>query len=203
MKENSNFNKIKNKFEQNGGYITRKEINEARIPSWFLSDFVRKNSLIKVSPGYYVSNTYLVDDYYFLQKRYPKYIFSGMSALYLLHMTDKIPTDIEVVAPQGYNPSRHKIDNLQIRKISDKEIYNLGIIEVENMFGNLVRVYDEERTICDLIKYRNKYDGETFIKALKTYKRKSNNQIKLFKYAKIMGIEKKVYEIMEVINNED
>lgn len=203
MKENTNHSKLKEIFANNGGYITRKDIDEAGIPSWFLSDFVRKHHLIKVSPGCYADDNYLADDYYILQKRYPKYIFSGMSALYLLHMTDKIPADIEVVAPQGYNPSRHKIDNLQIRKISDKDIYNLGIIEVENMFGNLVRVYDEERTICDLIKYRNKYDGETFIKALKTYKRKSNNQIKLFKYAKIMGIEKKVYEIMEVINNED
>jgi hypothetical protein len=71
------------------------------------------------------------------------------------------------------------------------------------MFGNIVRTYDEERTICDVINHRGKYDGETFIKAIKFYIRTSNNQSKLFKYARELGIEKKVYEVMEVVANAD
>lgn len=203
MKENSNYSKIEKIFNINGGYITREDIDKAEISSWFLSDFVRKNKLVKVAPGYYVCESYFADDYYVLQRRYPKFIFSDMSALYLHHLTDKIPTDIEVVAPQGYHPFRNRIDNLSIRRISNDEVYNLGITEIETPFGNKVRVYDEERTICDVIKYRDRYDGETFIKAIKFYKRKTNNQTKLFKYAKMMNIEKKVFEIMEVVNNDD
>ncbi len=203
MKENTNYSKIEKIFNINGGYITREDIDKAEISSWFLSDFVRKNKLVKVAPGYYVCESYFADDYYVLQRRYPKYIFSDMSALYLHHLTDKIPTDIEVVAPQGYHPSRNKIDNLSVRRISNDDIYNLGITEIETPFGNKVRVYDEERTICDVIKYRDRYDGETFIKAIKFYMRKTNNQTKLFKYARIMNIEKKVFEIMEVVNNDD
>ena len=203
MKENTNYSKVEKIFNDNGGYITRKNIDEANIPSWFLSDYVRKNNLTKIAPGYYANESYFVDYYYVLQRRYPKYIFASMTALYLHHLTDKIPTNIEVVAPQGYNPSRKKIDNLSIRRISSNEIYNLGIIEIDTIFGNKVKVYDEERTICDIIKYREKYDGETFIKAIKFYIRKTNNQTKLFKYAKIMNIEKKVFEVMEVINNDD
>ena len=203
MKENSNYSKIEKIFNINGGYITREDIDKAEISSWFLSDFVRKNKLVKVAPGYYVCESYFADDYYVLQRRYPKYIFSDMSALYLHHLTDKIPTDIEVVAPQGYHPFRNRIDNLSIRRISNDEVYNLGITEIETSFGNKVKVYDAERTICDVIKYRDRYDGETFIKAIKFYKRKTNNQTKLFKYAKMMNIEKKVFEIMEVVNNDD
>ena len=203
MKENSNYSKIEKIFNINGGYITREDIDKAEISSWFLSDFVRKNKLVKIAPGYYVCESYFADDYYVLQRRYPKYIFSDMSALFLHHLTDKIPTDIEVVAPQGYHPFRNRIDNLSIRRISNDEVYNLGITEIETPFGNKVRVYDEERTICDVIKYRDRYDGETFIKAIKLYKRKTNNQTKLFKYARTMNIEKKVFEIMEVINNDD
>ena len=203
MKENGNYSKIKKLFNNNGGYITREDIDNANIPSWFLSDFVRKNNLIKIAPGYYASESYFADYYFILQRRYPKYIFSDMTALYMHHLTDKIPVNIEVVAPQGYNPSRNKIDNLSIRKISNIEIYNLGIVEVDTIFGNKVRTYDEERTICDIIKYRDKYDGETFIKAIKFYVRRTNNQTKLFEYARIMKIEKKVFEIMEVVNNID
>ena len=203
MKENTNYSKIQKLFKYNGGFITRADINSANIPSWFLSDFVKRNSLVKVAPGFYASSDFIIDDLFILQKRFPKYIFSGMSALYLHGLTDKIPTVIEVTAPQNYNPSRKVIDNLSIHKISSDDKYCLGIEGVKTMFGNIVRTYDAERTICDVIKYRDRYDSETFVKAIKSYIKKVNNQIKLFRYAKELGIEKKDYEMMEVLANEN
>lgn len=203
MKENTNYSKLKQIFDNNGGYITTEDVRNANISSWFLSDFVKRNGLNKIAPGFYADDGYFPDDYYIIQKRYPKYIFSGMSALYIHHLTDKIPVDIEVCAPQGYNPTRNKIKALSIRKISNPDVYNLGITELKTPFGNSVKVYDEERTICNLIKYRDKCDSETFIKGIKLYANRSNNQIKLFRYARILGIEKKVFEIMELVNNND
>lgn len=203
MKDNTNYSKLEKIFKTNDGYITREDVDNANIPSWFLSDFVKRNNLNKIAPGFYANDNYIVDNYYIIQRRYPKYIFSGLCALYLLGLTDKIPTDIEVSAPQNYHPSRSKIDLLIIHKLSNRNVYELGIKEVKTMFGNIVKTYDEERTICDLIKYRDKYDGETFIKAIKFYARTINNQFKLFKYARELGIEKKVYEVMEVVANAD
>ena len=203
MKEKTNYEKLEKIFKKNGGFITRQDVDNAQIPSWFLSDFVKRKNLSKKAPGYYVGDDYTADDYFILQRRYPKYVFSGMSALYLLGLTDKIPTDIEVAAPQSYHPSRNKMDSILIRRISNSAIYELGIKETETMFGNVVRVYDEERTICDLIKYRDKYDAETFIKAIKLYIRKKNDQTKLFEYAKKIGIEKRVYEVIEIVANLD
>ena len=201
MKENTNYSKLEKIFKNNGGYITRHDVDSANISSWFLSDFVKRCGLIKIAPGFYAGEEYIVDDYYVLQERYPKYIFSGISALYLLELTDRIPTDIEVCAPQGYNPSRKKLNNLIIHRISDDHIYKLGIKKVVTMFGHVVKVYDEERTICDLIKRRDKYDSELFIKAIKNYINKTNNQSKLFKTARELGVEKKVFEVMEVLIN--
>lgn len=203
MKEVTNYSKIQKLFKSNGGFITRGDIDSANIPSWFLSDFVKKNNLIKIAPGFYASNNFLVDDLFILQKRFSRYVFSGMSALYLHGLTDKIPAEIEVTAPQNYNPSREANNNLLVHKISDENKYHLGIEEIKTAFGNIVKVYDQERTICDVIKYRDRYDSETFVKAIKSYTKKTNNQIKLFKYARELGIEKKVYEIMEVLTNEN
>ena len=203
MEEVTNNSKLESIFRNNGGYITREDIDNEGISSWFLSDFVKKHNLIKVAPGFYADKSYFIDYYQVLQKRYPKYIYAGMSALYLHHLTDKIPLDLEVVAPKDYHPCRYKIENLVVRKISSKKIYELGIIEIKTQFGNKVKVYDEERTICDLIKYRDKYDSETFVKAIKSYIRQTNNQVKLFKYARTLKIEAKVFSILEVINNND
>ena len=203
MKVFTNYETIEAIYTKNHGFITRKEIDEKHIPSWFLSDFVKKNRLIRIAPGFYASAEYTVDDYFILQMRYQKYIFSGMSALYLHHLTDKIPEDICITCPQGYHPSRKPLPHLKIVSISNHLLYNLGISETKTMFGNKVRVYDRERTICDLIKYRDKYDGETFVKAMKIYVSSNSNQRKLFRYAKEMRIEKAVFEIMELITNEN
>lgn len=200
MEEQSFYSQLEKIYKTNGGYITRQDVDKAGISSWFLSDYVKRNNLNKIAPGFYADDKYVIDDYYILQRRYPKYIYTGMSALFLHHLIDKIPTNIEVIAPHGYNPSRYEINNLVVRKISNKDIYNLGIMEIKTMYGNVVKVYDKERTICDLVKYRNRYDSETFIKAIKIYA-KTSNQVLLFKYARMLGIEKKMFEIMELIIN--
>lgn len=71
---------------------------------------------------------------------------------------------------------------------------------MESPFGMKIKVYDIERTICDIIKNKNKIDAEIFSKALKDYaKSKNKNLSKLTKYAKAMNIEKKVSEYMEVL----
>lgn len=203
MEARTNFEKLSTIFESNEGFISREDVNNAEIPSWFLSDFVKRNELIRIAPGFYAGPDYPIDDYFIIQKRYPKFIFSGMSALYLNNLTDKIPASIYVTAPQGYHPSRNKDESLVIYNVSNEEIYNLGITNLKTMFGNEVRVYGREKTICDIIKRRDKYDGETFIKAVKIYAKSNPNQTKLFKYARSMGIEKKVFEIMEIIMNEN
>lgn len=203
MKENQNYSTIDKLFKRNGGFVTREEVEEKNIASWYLYDYVRKNNLVKVSPGFYASEDYHVDEHYMLQRRYPKFIFSGISALFLLGLTDKIPEEYEITCPHGYNPTREKLSDVIIRRLFDPEIYNLGITEVHTVFGNTVKVYDEERTICDLVKRREEYEPEVFVKALRRYIKKTNNQAKLLKYAQILKIEKRVYELMEVIVNDD
>lgn len=173
-----------------------------RYPLGFFLLSLKKKSLKKIAPGFYASPDFAVDDYWLLQMRYPKYIFSGMSALYLHHLTDKIPENIFVACPQGYHPSRNPLPLLVIQSISKEEIYSLGIEEVPTMFGNRVRAYDKERTICDLVKYRDRYDGETFVKAVKAYAAGNPGQRKLFRYAKAMKMEKAVFEILELVMNE-
>lgn len=93
-------------YQANQGFITRREMDERKIPSWFLSSFVKKNGLKKIAPGFYAAPDFAVDDYWLLQTRYPQYIFSSMSALYLHHLTDKIPEafilpDRKAIIPLG------------------------------------------------------------------------------------------------------
>lgn len=199
MKEIRNLEKLENILIQNGGFITRKDVDANNVPSWFLSDFVRKKELIKVAPGFYATKSYPIDEHFIFQKKYPKFIFSRMTSLYLLGLTDKIPSFIEVTGPIGYNPIHENDNEVIVHRISDKTKYTLGIIDVDTMFGNSVRTYDPERTICDIVKHRKDYDSETFVKAIRLYVQKYNNQTKLFEYSRILGVENELFDVMELI----
>ena len=76
----------------------------------------------------------------------------------------------------------------------------MGLIYIDSPFGMKLRVYDKERTICDIIKNKNKIDREIFAKAIQQYsKLKDKDLNKLMKYAKKMNILKKVREYMEIL----
>ena len=66
MKENTNYSMLEKIFKTNGGYITREDVDNANISSWFLSDFVKRNGLNKIAPGFYANDNYIIDNYYIL-----------------------------------------------------------------------------------------------------------------------------------------
>ncbi len=51
------------------------------------------------------------------------------------------------------------------------------------------------------VENKSKQNGETFLKTINGYIESQPRQTKLFKCVKMMKIEKKVYELMEVISD--
>ena len=194
----TNYDKIKTICANNKGIITASMVAKENIPSWYLTDMVKKDQLIRVSRGIYMMESGEQDDYYFFQMKNSRCIYSFSSALYLHGMTDRIPFTKEVTVYKGYNSSHIK-DNTIIHHV-DKSIYEMGITECNTVFGNTVKVYDKERTICDLIVNRKNIDVEVFSKALRNYGSDPERDYrKLRKYAKKMNISEKVDSILEVL----
>lgn len=203
MQESANKSKLGNILLNNGGYITRRQVDHNGIQSWFLTDFVRKEKLEKFAAGFYAKSDWITDDFLVFQYKYPKFIFSYESALYLLNLTDSLPQIFEVTGPKNYRPFSPKENIVIIHTDYKKETYELGISEIETNLGNKVFAYNAEKTICDLIRRSEKIDSEIYTKALYGYsKLKSRNPNQLIEYAKIMGIQKKVYDTMMVVLNE-
>ena len=200
----TNFELIEEILDKNRGYITKKDINSNGISSAFLSQYVKKKKLLKYATGFYARNNWIKDDYFVLQFVYPKFIFSFNSALYLHQLGDYNPPFLEVTGPKNYRPFSPPKKGIIIHTDTKKETYTIGISEIKTIFGNIVKVYDVEKTICDLIKYREKIDSETFVNCINGYKkRKDKNVYNLMKYSKIMKIEDKVFSLMEIILNEE
>ena len=199
----NNADKIEKAFEEQG-YITATNIRTAGIASWFLTDFVRKNGLMKVAKGFYASSNWPVDPFLVFQYKYKKFVFSHSSAAYLHHLADNLPWILEVSGPKNYRPVSPKEAEFVLHTVTAKGIYELGIAEMATPFGNKVLAYDLERTVCDLIKEGDKADKELYVKTLKAYLHHPKKKLsRLMEYAKKMRIGSKVRIIMEVLLNED
>ena len=201
--QETNEKKLGKMLRMNGGYITRKQVDSHKIPSWFLTDFVRKQDLVKIDKGFYAEQTWIRDEYQVFQYKYPKFIFSHISALFLHGLTDQLPDYFEVTGPKNYRPFSPK-PSVSIHTDSHDETYKLGICEIKTALGHPVECYDKERTLCDIIKNSQKIDAEIYGKALRLYaKSKDKNIRNLLHYAQVLKIEGKVAELMTVVLNED
>lgn len=195
-----NYNsKILELVKKNNGYVTTKEIDKNGIARRFLTNMVRNGTIVRISRGYYGLLNYIEDEYYKISSKSKNVRFSMNTALYLHNLSDRSPLIFNITLPFGYSGSLQKEKNVQLNFVK-KELLDLGTIEMESPFGMKIKVYDVERTICDIIKNKHKIDAEIFSKALKDYaKYKDKNLSKLSVYARKMNIEKKVREYMEVL----
>lgn len=194
-----NATNIREIIEKNNGIITAREVSEYNIDSWYLTHMVRNGELERVSRGVYFSPIYdNYDELYFFQIKNKVCIYSYQTALYLHGLTERVPFIDEVTVYQGYNAWRIK-DIINVYQIK-REWYTIGLSEVKTSMGNVVKAYDMERTICDIVRNRKHQDPEIFSKAWKFYLKKESKDIwKLREYAKLFGISKQIEEILEVM----
>ena len=83
---------------------------------------------------------------------------------------------------------------------ASKKLYNLGICEVISNSGNLVKAYDKERSICDLIMNRNKVEIQNFQTAMKEYMLSMDKKLSsLIEYAEKLRIRDEVMKYVEVL----
>ncbi len=193
------YDKILKIVKKNNGYVTTKEVVKNGINKTFLTNLVKNGTLVRISRGYYGLPNYIEDEYYKIASKSKNARFSMATALYLHNLSDRTPLVYNITLPFGYSGVLQKEKNVILNFVK-RELLDLGVIEMESPFGMKIKVYDVERTICDIIKNKNKTDAEIFSKALKDYaKSKNKNLSKLTKYARAMNIEKKVSEYMEVL----
>jgi len=190
--------KIKNIIENNGGVVTAKALRDKNIPTVYLSRLVASGDLRRAARGIYINKDGDYDEYYFLNERYKGIVFSYLSSLYLLNFTDIIPQNMEITVYSGFNAHRIK-ENVNIHYVK-KDLVEVGITEVETIYGNKVRTYNIERTICDLIESRKDIEAELFSKTINRYIRHKNKDLdKLYEYSQKMKIYNKVKDIIEVV----
>lgn len=139
------------------------------------------------------------DDMYTLMIRSGKIVFSHQTALFLNGISDRTPFIHSVTIPSNANLSSSVSMNCNCFYVKP-ELHELGMIEIKNTFGNVVRTYNAERTVCDLLRSRSRIDEETVIAAIKNYASSKDKDLnRLTAYAKAFHVQKQVRKYMEVL----
>lgn len=184
--------------EENGGTITTEQVNRMKIHRTTLRTMVDKGLLDHSARGVYVLPTKLDDEFYNLQTRFKKGVFSNISALYLLGFTDRTPIRFDMTFPASYNTSA--IKNEIIAHRVKKELYEKGIILAKTPSGNEVNAYCIEHTLCDILKVRYAIDIQVITDAFKRYSKYKNKNLPLLsEFAKMSRVEEKVRQYLEVL----
>ncbi len=190
--------KLQNLVESNNGYLLTSDVVKAGISKTYLAKFVRENSMERVAHGVYLSQDGWKDEYFILFLTNPKIVFSHESALYLHDMADREP-QISVTVRAGYNATHLRKQDVKVHQVK-ADIFDIGICSVKTNMGNEVAAYDRERTICDIVRYHDEMDSQTFQTAMKEYMRSRDRELnKLMKYAALLNIEKKMRIYTEVL----
>ena len=182
------------------GLITTKEIESLGIGRYNINDYVTEGLLVRESKGIYSVAKEMPDEYAALQKRSQKAVYSYGTALFFHGLSDRVPRTIDMTLPQGYNASRLKKANpdLRIHYVQPDVLY-IGAEELKTPQGSTVKAYNRERCICDLIKHQKKVDKQIFTQAVKTYFSEPYDPRDIIKMARVIGVEDEVRKYMEVL----
>lgn len=185
--------------QAHGGIIETKTAVANGVSKAMLYKLCRENKIHRVVQGQYILPEDMQDELLSISKRSDQIIFSHETALFLHGISDRTPFEHTLTVPSDFTVSVAIRNECKIYYIKP-ELFGLGRTTLTTPAGSIVPAYDLERTICDMIRSRNKVGTETFLAALKLYAAHPKKDLnKLNTYAKQMRVAKVLRQYLEVL----
>lgn len=194
-----NKKKILDRVKENKGYITSKELKEMKINRFYLSELKKEGKLEMIKRGVY-KNAFYVSENEFLEisKLVPNGVLCLETAIDYYNLSTNVSDVYQVAIPLKSKIKIPDYPPIKIMYFSDKN-YSLGKVNIK-INGINVKIYDLEKTVCDITRYRNKLGMSLFSEVLKEYlKRKDRDLTKLMNYAKDTNTYKILKGYLEVL----
>lgn len=188
-------------FNKNSGFAETRELVDNGISLYYIKKFEDADVIERIKKGLYkLSNTESsdFDEFVTISALIPGGVLCLLSALSYYGLTTYTPWEHYVAILR----SRKKLTSITHPPIKyiyfSKKQYELGITEVQVGDASF-QIYDMEKTICDIVRFKNKYGLDIMKKALKNYlNKKDRNLFKLRKYGKELKV-KDMERYLEVI----
>lgn len=180
----------------NNGYITSSMITKNNIHRGYLKEMINDKKIKKITRGVYIVTNNEIDELYALQLRYPKIIYSELTALYLHNYIDKMSSKYDITVNSNYHAKILEHTYHLVKCYPN--ILELGLIKIKTKYGKEVNCYDIERCICDLIKFKKRIDFKVIKKVINKYMKERPNLDKLYDYAIKLRVSKELKRIIKL-----
>ena len=191
---------VKSIFDRYGGLMRTAELKEEGIYYKKIQKLLNDGEIEQVRRGYYqYSGENSFSDIPIIKTLFPDAVICMESALDYYGYTDRTPSAWHLAVDNKSTRTRFRIDYPIIKPhFIQSDRYQVGIEEAQ-IDGKLVKIYDRDKTICDVLLHKNKVDGEVFNTAIQRYINDPKKMVaRLMKYAKLLHVEKKVREVLGV-----
>lgn len=184
---------------KNNNLITTSQILELGFSKQTLYNYVKAGLLERIRQGIYILSDAIHDDMYTMMLRSNNIIFSHESALFLQGLSNRTPFKHTITMPSNTALPGSIKDECVCFYIKPAW-HKIGMVEKATTFGNIVRCYDVERTVCDLLRTRNRCDEESVISAVKNYASYDKKNLnRLSEYAELFKVNNDLRKYMEVL----
>lgn len=195
--------KILELIKSNNGMLSTEEAKEKNISLKRLERLKKSGEIKRVAQGLYLHKDYEVDPFYLAQYRCSKSVISHSTALYIHGLVNKNPKVITMTIPSGWNTGLLKKKCTYKFYYYKEDLWKIGKEEKKSPFGNKVRIYNKERTICDSIINIDYIGKEVVLNAIKEYLNNTNKDdlVRLYKYAEKFNIKENVKTYVDIFSS--
>ena len=177
------------------------ELKDKGLSYYKINQLVKQGILIKLNKKYYENTNFDGEesDFYYAYGYVPNGVICLLSAAVYYNLSTYRPDAIDIAIPRKARVSTlPEWPELNIYYFTE-ERFSVGaeIIEVGN---NKFRIYDIEKTVVDIVFYREKMGVEETKEVLSNYlHRKDRNLNKLIRYAEMLKCKDIINKYLEVL----
>lgn len=151
-----------------GGFIRTADLTEAGIHNVYLTKLVDEGTLTRIKNGLYIATeSETVSGFYETQLALPGSVICLGSALSYYNFSTFEPAEVHVAIHRDDRTLPPEFPPVRLFSFSGAR-YEIGIIE-EEIERHHVHIYDREKTICDVIRFRRTLGETIAYESLRTY----------------------------------
>lgn len=133
-----------------------------------------------------------------IARKYPAAVICLVSALSFHDMTTQIPHAVDIAIPYQGNAPKSSYPLIRTFRFRDA-IYEAGI-ETHDIQGVPLKVYNREKTLVDVFRFRNRVGMDVFLEALKMYANSHPVNLPLIhEYAALRGVTRTIMPYLETL----